>query len=284
MPKGKKKSNTQTFLAFIFAAILSIGFIGVYYVDAYYESNGTSVILWQTDSDANPNRKIVYVNSPYEQADYYGTVQIEGETGIPYIFNVYNRTAVYTGNNTWTYAANETGGNYRNRAMYVFDLPNTENWIIKSVNYSFSTNGDSDLAFGLSIDYPISNKIDYESTYKKGTILDTVFSFTPIDNHYYRNLTVPLATSLDIVDNSVNIPNNSPVLTFYIDDVDADGLSAWAFTIDIEINGYPLDATSMNDQINLVIGGSAILNIIAVFFLTDEIDIGGFKKDLKKRR
>lgn len=277
------KSQTQTFLAFVMIGILLIGFVGVYYVDAYYETNGDAVVLWESDSDAETNVGYTLTNTPYLTWDYAHTGQMVGWTGSPYVFETYNRTAVYTGNNTWTYSANETDGNYHNNARWIFEIPNIENWVIDSVNVSFSTNGDTDLQFSMAVNYPINYDVDYDRTEPRGTLIDAVYSFTPTDNYYFRNVSVPLATALDINNNVNNIEGVNPVFEFSMNGGN-DGLSAWAFSISIVINGYRIDTTSMIDQISIVIGISVCLNVIAIVYLTDEIDLGGYTKDIKKVR
>lgn len=278
------KSETQTFLAFIMVGILCIGFVGVWYVDAYYEQQEPTEILWVSDSSSDTDLGYTLENPPFATWDYVHTGQIVGWTGSPYTFETYNRTGVYIGNNTWSYSANETTGNYHNQARWYFDMPNIENWIITDVNVSFSTNGDSDLEFVMGFDYPIDYNVDYDAPYKRGTAIDHVYSFSPTNDHYFRNVSVPLETALDINNNVNNIPNVNPMYVFSLIDADDDGLSAFAFTISITIHGYKVDATSMIDQISIIIGASVGINIVAIIYLTDKYDIGGYVRDIPKRR
>lgn len=281
-----KSSINATMLTALFLAIMLAGFGAVAYVSYDYDLARESELVYTTNTDISPNGQYYdLVNAPFTTWDYVSTGQLSAFTGSPYQFYTYNRTAVYSGNDTWTYSSNETLGNYHNNARWLFPIENIDNWIIHSVNLSFSTPSDTDLEFVYAINYPIDNIVDYEATYKRGVAFEHIYSFSPTDNHYYRNYSVPLSTALEILDVSKELKDlASPVFEFSLVDKDKDGMSAFAFSMSIQIYGEKINTWSISDTLTMVIVGSGIVNVSIAVLMLDSVDIGGYVRDLPKKR
>jgi len=282
-------SAKQTVLAFIFAGTILMGFVGVYYVDNYTGPEPT--ILWESDSAAvSEGVGFATLNMPYTTFEGIWTGQsVTYPTTPSFTFENYNRTTVYLGNNTWSMASNHSAASNDAYTHWCFEIPELENWIIDGINISFSTPaGETNLEFGTTIYYPVDGSIDRDLTYNNGIQIDRVYSFTPTDNFYVRNLTVPLYTALEVQDASLQEIDEvkvSPILVFTLLEItDNDGINAYASTIKITITGEPISGWSQANMISLIIGASIVANVIVGVFLTDDYDVGGKVKDLRNRR
>lgn len=280
-----KSSSNATMLTALFLAIMLAGFGAVAYVSYDYDMAKETELLYTTDSSHNPTGEYYeLVNAPFLTWDYIATGQNSAFTGSPYQFYTYNRTAVYSGNDTWTYSSNETTGNFHNQARWLFPIENIENWVISSVNLSFSVPSDTDLEFAYSITYPINNQIIYDDEYKSAVGFETIYSFTPTDNHYYRNYSVPLTKALEILDSTRELDGiATPIFEFALTDKNNDGLGAFAFSMSVQIYGEKIDTWSISDTLAVVIAGSGIVNVSIAVLMLDSVDIGGYVRDLPKR-
>lgn len=269
------KSPSQTFLAFILAGILSLGFVGVWYVDTYTNGNEIPETLYSTDSD------VIFSNFtlsdfPYSTWDYLITGRYV-KSGSDFL--IYEKTPVYSGNDTWLINSNYSANGQM--VQYVFNVPNLENWLITSINFTTSIPTDSDLRIAMGFIHEDDSDISYDNQ-----ITNLLYNSNEVESEtgstFTKNLAIPLNTALDINSHA----NNRPIHTmqFQMLDDDLDGGLDFAFSLTLQIKGTRIDATSTIDQINYVVGASVGINLIAIVYLTDQFDVGGYTKALKKGR
>lgn len=277
MPKGKKKNKngTQTFLAFIFAIVLSIGFIGVWYVEAYYDLNGDWDLLFETDSETE--FPIIEYGESYPTVYYPSLRNSQRELrGSDYL--QYNRTAVYSGNNTYSMAVNSTDGN-RNTVAYLIEIPNANRWTISNLIINMTRNTDTDINFEISF-------IHWNTVLEDDDLETDIYLSYGIGSatgeDYNLNRSIPLESAIELYDNANAYSNTALYITYA--DQDFDGLTGFAWEMKVTIYGEQLTGWSKLDSVNLAIGFADGILIVACVFLTDAIDVGGFVRDLPKRK
>lgn len=278
-----KISQTQTVLATVFMVSMLLGFVAVAYIDYEYQNNGDITLLWESDSSTEFS-SYNHVNMESDWFDYSCNGQFVAFEPMPYSYCEYNRTAVYSGNNTWTYSCNETFGDYRNYNTWVISLPNLKSWIITDMNITVSTPGDSGLELDFSIIYPIANELDRDRTDRLTTRLYLDYSLTTDPTETY-NYDVPLNKALEIFDSCNSNENIEPVLSLSTYDITPwGGISEYAYSISVEIYGEQVSGWSLSDSTFTALAGATCLNVVIVIYMTDEIDVGGYVKNIQKRR
>ena len=273
-----KNSGNDKILTVAFVIAILIGFYMVSLVSASFESAEGNITLFKSDSSTNfiKLEREGYI-TPY-WANMSSSVNLE-EGGN---FYTYDKTPVYLGNDTWSMSCNDTLTGQRGFYYYVIELPNMENWLISEVIINQTTNADSDLRFDVRI---IS--AETLNTFVNGQPVNHILTDNSAGgSSLFMNETIDidLATSLDIYDNAINGVQNYIVIAQ--DDISDDGLTGFAWNIEIEIIGQNQATYNIIQQLNLVMGIANTINICVIVFMTDEIDLGGFVNDIpnKKRR
>lgn len=270
MTKNSSLKQTAVFMTAIFTVLMLTGFVGVYAVDYEWKQNYPSERLFITDGDTQ------FVTIDYDPDSYpdpyypdLQTCQRELLSGTPM---QYNRTAVYTGNNTYSIAVNETSGS-SNSALMVMEIPNVENWIMSDIWINMSKNTDPDITLSATLIYYDDIHI-YTNPSDQIYLNYAVGSTTGTD--YETHLSIPLATALSINNNANQFDNVALMVIFK--DKDNDGLSAFAWEMTLTIDGQKTSDMSIADTVSWVLGGSVVINIIAIAYMTDGLDIIPKKK------
>lgn len=275
MAKSKVKT-TQTVLATFFMVSMLIGFSAVAYIDYEYQQNSEPVILFESDSDAD-TFKIDLPQSTYPIGQFYDSQNSQmAIQGTEYI--QWNRTNVYTGNNTWAMGINGTG--YDNNYIRMqFALPNLEDWIITSVNFTSTLSGDDIESYGVVIIHSESSITTYDSS--QGTLVYQNTGITT-ETELDINQAVPTNLGLRIHDYAIEPLNDATGIEFFI--YMEDMADSWSFEIDLEIWGEQISNWALSDSIFGALAGATTLNVLVMLYMNDSIDIGGFSKTLKKKR
>ena len=257
-----------------------LGFGAVAYIDYEYQTNGNTVLLWESDSDATPflltfgDSYTAFPGRPYDyQTQQWGYVS-------PAQQYTYNRTAVYTGNDTWSMSVNSTGFDH-NYARQMWALPDLPSWIIESVNITTTLAGDSDMAIGVGILHltPITEVGDTT----EGTVVYSDALAGGVTDKIIA-ADVDLNTALRIYDYSNVVENTALGIEISVRDQDNDGWTGWSWVTNIEIYGQTVSEWSVSDSIYGALGGATILNLFVAAYMTDKIDLGGFTKVLKGKK
>lgn len=248
----------------LFTVLMLAGFIGVYAVDYEWQNNYPNEELFITDGDAS----FVVVEHGIGYPDpYYYDLQTSQRVFKDSVPMQYNRTAIWDGNTTYSMAVNETDG-ASNSAIFVIDMPNVQNWVISEVWVNMSKNADPDLTLQIAI-YSFDSVHDYTDPVNN---IFTSYSVGGVAGlEYSTGISVPLATALT-VNNDAN-EHTDNVMVISLQDKDHDGLSAFAWDMEITIKGQKTSEMSISDTVAWVIGGSCVLNIVAILYMTDGIDI-----------
>lgn len=272
-----KNKSIDKILAVVFTMAMLSTFIFAYLVQAGFENDTEEIILYASDSSASfPSLTLdkTPITYGYHSSGYYQHI------GATY-FN-YSKTPVYSGNDTWAMAINGSTLTTSQFGMYVFDIPNLEDWVITEITINQTKNQDTDLyedwAFNfLAVDGVIGD--------------DDVGQYVFINNgagntNTYANRTVliPLSEALEIRENAGK--HSQSVFSIIHKDKNSDGLSGWAWEMEIEIKGKKIATYDVSNYLMIsVIAGNVIMFTVFVF-MSDDIDIGGKRNDIpdKKRR
>lgn len=264
-------------LAIVFMLTIITGFYAVHYVADNYENGSDSTLVFTSDSGINfPTiEKLAY---PYETPDNF-TTALELHDGIPYFS--YPKTPVYLGSETWSISINSTSASKDGSAFYVIELPNLENYLIDEITINQTKNNDADLKCGVSI---ISVNDD---TFTFGDPISQIFSTNSAgssSDYYNLSLDLSLGEALDVYDLAQGKERHF-IRVNLADQLD-DGMSAWAWEIEITITGKQIAQYNLPQQISMALLGSIILNVIVMVYMTDSVDWGGYVNDIpdKKRR
>lgn len=272
MPRKKAeklfKNEKQAVLSTIFILVLIGGFVGVWYVDAYYE-DGNSTLLFESDSNTEFG-SYNFVGNP----TYFPSLKTCQRISTNYL--QYNRTPAYIGNNTYLISLNDTNANF-NSGYIVIDMPNLDSWIIDKIIVNSTENDDPSYRFISSF---ISSPLPAWNLDKNVGVSVIDFYGAGGNNWINTTETVSLTEGLEIYQNAQGT-QSILAIQFYDDGADWNGF-AWEFHI--EIYGEKITGWSKLDATNLVIASCGTINIIVGIFMTDQIDVGGYVKDLQKRR
>lgn len=288
MPKAKISSPMQTFMAFIFIAIICIGFVGVAYVENLYNTEKKTELLWVSDSSME------FFNKPYGGDLVFADIWFHNSCIRVKDASTYyqtNLTSVYMGNNTWVSSVPNsptiiTSGS--RHAIMRFSMPNMANWLIQKININTTLNGDSDNKFSYGFDHTKPNVIE-------GKLSDPIYSGDAIGltlrnanvgslTEYESDHTLNLLQSLEIYQDANDLIYTDDCFYMSVQDVDLLYLTNWIWEYSIEIYGEKINNISIIDNLSIVIGISIAVNVIAIVYMSDKIDLGGFVKHLPKRK
>ncbi len=269
----KNKGNgKQTMLAAIFMVVMLLGFGSIAYISKSYTVNGEYEALYITDSDTE------FGAIEYPSTNAYPSLNTCQRGSIGAERFQHNRTPVYQGNNSWVISINSTGY-ISNTGLFVINLPNTENWIIKNIVVNMTKNTDADIrVYGKLTSY--STNLVSEQIYN--IFYDDTSAHTVVGTTYNKNISIPLNTAINIQNNANNKKNT--ILELAYDDTLDDGIGAFAWELKIEVFGERIADWSINDTIFGALAGATALNILCAVYMTDAIDVGGFSKALKSKR
>lgn len=279
----KKKTNpTQIILAIILVIGMLSGFGLVFAVDYYQDTNGNTESLYITDSNYKTSTGMLETGTfpPYTLGNSY--VYRDWAWSVGEII-VYPKTAVYLGNNSWSMAINgSTASPSTNNAMFSIDLPNLPSWLIETVNISLkiSTTDDDLFIYGFFI-YGESNVFTFPGIVAHVNNIDTFQTSSP-NGYYNRTIDLPLAKSVEIYDKAQEKSDMCFVLE--VDDKNNDGFAPITITYTIEFTGEKISGWSTIDSITWALAGASIIGFAVTIMATDQFDIGGYIKDLPKRK
>lgn len=279
MPKNKVSDKILTI---IFVVSILMGFYLVSMVNASFENDKENVLLFESNSAIN-FLEIEITDLPFNTFNFVSSgyyLNLDSES-----FYNYTKNPVYLGNDTWSMSINGSSHNNVQYAKYVIELDELPNWLISDITLNLTKNTDSDLAISWAI-YSINtlNEYKYLDGDKFSTIVysDILAGSTSI--YYNKTANINLATSLDIYDKALDGVQHFIVIRIL--DVGSDGLDSWAWNINMVIEGKQIDTYNIMQQLNMSLIIAIIINVFVIIFMTDKIDVGGFKNDIpniKKR-
>jgi len=274
--------QNQTLLAAMVALVISTAFLGVYGVSYQYDltESAESIEVWSTDSniefsemDTTDTYPALINVLPYGIGSY-----MRDNTGV---YHKNNCTPVYSGNDTWQASMigfTATSPIYQS-AYYLIpiDIPEAKTFIadkisinitfpVEPIIFSFLIGGYNEPQTILTpTGVTLSNQVPYSTGLYGG-----VYELTS-----YQKLTWYNAAK----------NTDTPSMTIYISDPPAlrDGLSSFALAFNVSIEGRTITTWSLQDSVNVVLGGSIALNIIVAVYMSDAVDFGGVsRKDLHR--
>lgn len=280
MVTEKETSISQMALSILFMIVMLSGFISVAVISEVYETENVSELLYETNTDTE-FLTIERTGYPFLNYELMSTGKFYN-TFSPTTFHNITKIPVYTGNNTWGFSSNYS--NVRCYSQYVIELPNLPSWLIHSINITTTHPGDSDMLAAARIisvkNTGIVNYIDDVSQ------VNAIYSSNAIESAptsiFEMDIDIPLSQSLDIY--STANEKVQHMLVFQIIDEDFDGMTDFAFNINVEIHGEVLTGWTVTDSItvsNIFFGTLAILTGIMAL---DEFDIGGYVRNLPKKK
>lgn len=281
--KNTKNSGKQKALAFIFAIVMVLGFAVIWATAEYYESSNERELLFVSDSNTEFINSTISSDYTYYESTYIETHARTFKSGL---VNHTSLTPAYLGNNTWGMTCPEYNDiPYVSVDYYVqMDLPNLDSWIVTDFVYNFSLDETADYDGGytfLHFDSPFPATIyGSASTPTAETHIATYYDFSGVDEH---NVSVSLEKALKIYDNSQGKEYTSLEIGFVADDPTT-ALDGFAYTFSVKIYGYKQTTTTLETVLTWGLAGTTILNVVVIIFMTDTYDIGGFVRDIPKRR
>lgn len=292
MIKRKRKTNKKSSPMDVFLAMLLIigmlsGFGIVYAIDYYQDTNGNKTLLYISDSNTiHPSYEILgeATNEPHYLANSFKLHILT-----PNIYYQYNKTPVYQGNNSWAITGNGTTLSPSHAYIqYLIELPNFSSWLIDNVTISaLIETSDDDLEFFTGIVFCDNGYYDgnkptaerYQSVKHEDT---TTFQTTYPTGWFNKTYDISLAGALTFHDLA---QEKNPIgLMFEIGDKLNDGFSQITLSVKISINGEQITGYSTIDTLTIGLCGASIIGFTITIMATDQFDIGGYVKDLPKRK
>jgi hypothetical protein len=283
LAKQKATSGFQILLAIVMMLTMLSGFVFVYAIDIYDNGETTGEIVFESDS----NMQHSLLDIEFTPVDFLTLQNAYYYSDSPYFFQ-YNKTAVYNGNNTWLLNCNGTIALVSN-ALNVYEIiPNIDSFIIDNIIINMNIDIiDVDVNFDIGFIFDESGTVDLNtpSNERLVPLLDTSESNYGVDfpdGWYNKSFNLPLSKSLNIYDLAQEKTNGH--LYIVIGDGNANGLTAFTLSYEVIINGKPITTMSTVNTVKWAIGGTGILGIIVGIFMLDQYDLGGYTKDLPKRK
>jgi len=274
-----KNSGNDKILTVLFVVAILIGFYLVSIVNASFENDKENELLFKTDSSTKFPVIDVINFSPYYDTWQTGIREFIGST-----YFEYAKTPVYLGNDTWVISNNATIG-AQSALQYIIEIPNMDDWIISNFTFemdkSITLPNDIEMRIGL---FSIATPNVYDWDIELGSISLYTDLNVPVGQFYNETIDLNLAQALNIHDRSMGKAQH--FIRIAINDKIGDGMDFSAFKINMEIHGKQIESYNIMQQLNLAIGIAIMINIGVIVFMTDEIDVGGFKNDIpnKKKR
>lgn len=251
-------------LTLIMMLYLISGVAGVFAIDYEWNNNFPTENLFELDDNAN--FPIVAQDDTFPTNYYYDlqTSQRVYKDSYPFQFN---RTAIWLGNNTYSMAVNTTDG-ADNSAYYVVSIPNLKSWTISDLFVNMSKNTDPDLTFTVAI-YHYNSQLSYTDP------INTIFQSTTVGSvsgtEYSTHYSIPLGTAISIADNANEYTNS--VLVISIRDSSHDGLTGYAWTMDLEIHGQKISNVSITDTAAWVLIALIVIGWLMIYYIADKNDL-----------
>ena len=272
----------QQVLALVFALTLLLGFGLIAVTAEYYEYSNTKELLFISDSNTEFITASVSDNYVYSDESAIDTHarNLKGTT-VTFI----SLDPIYLGNNTWAISV----PTFDNPpyvfcdAYYQMNLPNMERWMLTDVflNWTVGTQVYTGGATILHFNEPFPLTDGGSASDKTAeTPLFVNYGLTnPIGLHHE----VPLPKALKINQDSQNKQYTSLECAVFIPSlaVTWEGF-AWTFTV--EIYGYKQTATSLTGLLILGLSIGTISNFSVMIFMTDRVDLFGYKQDIPRKR
>ena len=277
------KSNVQQqVLALVFALSLLLGFGLIAVTAEYYEYSNTKELLFISDSNTEFITTSVSDNYIYSDESAIDT-HARSLKGVDVTFISLNPT--YLGNNTWAISV----PTFDNPpyvfcdAYYQMNLPNMERWMLTDVFMNWTvgtqvyTTGTTILHFNEP--FPLTNG----GSASDKTAETPLFINYGLTNPITTNYQVPLSKALKINQDCQNKQYTSLECAVFIPSliVPWEGF-AWTFTV--EIFGYKQTANSLTGLLILSLSIGTISNIAVMIFMTDRVDLFGYKRDIPRKR
>jgi hypothetical protein len=284
------KAINQTLLAVIVGLCMSFSFIGVYAVGYHYDqADGVSSEVWTSDSDmtfqeldTSLHTDDLYKNLPNPYG--VGTFKQTMVGSIGY-YEQNNCTPVYSGNDTWT--ASMIGWlpdtpDYTHAWHHLpIMIPTANTFIADMVNVSFSLPGDSDQQIQIMLGANDNPEPDDLSSVKSIVI----YPVTAHASELWFNHSFDLTMYQKLLWYDYCQGRDEMGIWIYIMDGDpSDGFSSFALELSVKVTGKYVTTWSLQDSVNAVVGTGIGLNILVMVYMSDAVDFGIKRKDLRKRR
>lgn len=276
--------QNQTVLTGIIAFVLVSSFAGVYAVNYYYDSNGVTEVCMTSDSDMEFVMGIDYEPddlSPWGDTSGTGSFKWSGSPSPSLTsINVKNNcTPLYLGNDTWgttmTGFAGETPSYSGAYHQISIAMPCAKTYLIENITI------DMTVASGSTILIGVGGFNDPQIDTNVGGY--TIVPYTDIETQTTYSETITLNNVQALGWYSIAQARDTPTLNIYLYDIDRDGLNTFALEFNMEVTGQAITTWSLQNYINLVLGVSIGFNIFIMIFMSDAVDFGGYRNDLKRR-
>lgn len=277
----------QSVMAGFFALVLVLNFGLVGWVAWEYEGNGQEpeTLLFTTDSSTQFGK---YTTS--DNYVYYPFLNIT--TNVRYIKGAtaksFELTPAYLGNDSWGVSAPPLGDTPYDAISGVWNIlvPNMQGFLFTHIDMNMSLPA-VDTHVGFTVLHPPSavfGLTTFGSADPPSQETNIVYSDpVPASTGYWLvDYDIPLTKSLRIYDLSQEAHSNALEIAYNIDDPSV-GLATFPMTITVEIYGRQVSGWSLTDSMALAVGVGVVLNVVTVAFMSDELDIGGRVKDIRKR-
>lgn len=264
----KKTNINQTMLTALFLGVMLAGFGAVAYVSEIYKGQANVITLFESDTNTE---------FPSYDNDAIGYGNIDTCMRISPIEKQYNKTTVYTGNNTWVLAMNETTLNYVSGVIYI-ELPDIDNWILDTFILNMTENDDD--SYYLRVSLMSFNLIDGLENTASTVITDLLIDYkSGGDTWNNETIDVSLSQAVEIHNNANNLDKTLIRIHYYDDGANYNAF-AWEFSI--KITGEQLTGWSIIDSLSTVLIIATVVNFTIAIYMTDGVDVGGYVKKLKK--
>ena len=275
MSDKKEKAVKQSMLTALFLAVMLAGFGAIAYVEYDYAQTTQPIQLFVSDDNTvfpvipaytDYNGWYSLRNAQYERTNFDGLQT--------------NKTAVYAGNNTYVMSIDIMNTLFYKYATYVIELPELDNWLITSINLTTTLNIDTDLRSEIYIHHHTG---DYDRTNPSHkTIVYQNNGEGGAETYKEKDIAVPLSKAVEVYDGCQN--QDVKALEFMLYDKDQNGFGAFSWEFSIEIHGEILSGWSSHDTVVAILVISGTANILIALVMTDGLDIGGYVRNLPKRR
>lgn len=278
--------QNQTVLALIAALVLSTAFVGAYALEYQYNQSTPMTEVWVSDSNMEFSQVDTSLTMPELDGLVMGLASYKF-WGFPTYtsYEATNSTGVYTGNNTWAASMigfSSTTPIYTVGSYYIpVDIPEASTFLANYIALNVTLPPEDVLVQIYLSGYtdPATTIIDAVGVSLYSNTIDGA-----VTTNFEQNFHLSTYQTLTWY-NMCQKEGVTPALAVYMYDTPKDGMNSYALQMNISIKGTAVTSWSLQDSVNVAVGGAIVFNIVLGIYMTDAIDWNNIKrKDLKKGR
>lgn len=277
-----KTSVKQQSLAIILVLSFLSGFVMIIGAEVYYESTNIKEQLFISNSDTEFITVSVSDNYIYSDVSAIDTHARNLKGGVVTFISL---TPAYLGNNTWGLSVptfDDPPYDFCD-AYFQMNIPDMENWILTDIFMNWSV-GTQIYQGGMTIlhfnaPFPLTDGGSASDKSAETPLLYQYGLSNPITTDYQ----VPLNKALKIYTDSQSKGYTSLECAIQINSLSVPWES-FAWTFNVEIFGYQQKTFTLKSLISTCLVIATIMNFAVIIFMTDIIDLSGYKKDIPHRR